>query len=54
MIPPEVVRDLARFYPDASNVEYREMTPEAAGLRRLGHIGCFAPRAKAIWPMIAA
>lgn len=54
MIPPEVVRDLARFHPAASAVEYREMTPEAAGLRRLGHIGCFSPRARALWPMIAA
>lgn len=53
MIPPAVVRDLARFYPAARATEYREMTPEAAGLPRLGHIGAFAPRAKAIWPLIA-
>jgi predicted alpha/beta hydrolase len=53
MIPPPVARDLARFYPDASGHEYREITPGAAGLRRVGHIGPFAPRAKAIWPLIA-
>lgn len=53
MIPPEVVRDLAGFYPAARITEYREITPEAAGLPRLGHIGAFAPRARALWPLIA-
>lgn len=51
VIPPEVVRDLARFYPHADMVETAEMDPETAG-RPLGHLAAFRPSASAVWPVI--
>lgn len=53
IIAPPVVRDLARFYPAARNVDFRALAPADAGAPALGHFGLFRRRAAAAWPLIA-
>ncbi|RMD93365.1 MAG: hypothetical protein D6811_05060 [Alphaproteobacteria bacterium] len=53
IIAPDVVRDLARFYPAAREVTFRSFTPAEAGAPALGHFGLFRRRASRAWPAIA-
>jgi predicted alpha/beta hydrolase len=51
MIPPPVVRDITRFYPNAEVTE-RLVEPAALGLSAIGHIRVFSPANKAAWGML--
>ena len=53
LIPPARVKRLARFYPSAA-IHYKTLKPEAAGLKKIGHIGFFARRNQAAWPLALA
>jgi predicted alpha/beta hydrolase len=54
MIPPPRVRLLARYYPAAARIEYREIEPESIGASGIGHLRVFSERCKAAWPQIMA
>lgn len=54
MIPPPRVRLLARYYPAASGIEYREIAPDSIGASGIGHLRVFSERCKAAWPQIMA
>jgi predicted alpha/beta hydrolase len=52
MITPEVVRDLAQFYPGAQ-VEHYLISPADAGIGAIGHLRVFSERCRAVWPVLA-
>lgn len=54
MIPPPRVRLLARYYPAAAGIEYREIAPKSVGAAGIGHLRIFSERCKAAWPQIMA
>ena len=53
MVPPPAVWRLMGYYPNAVK---RQLTlrPADYGLRRIGHLGAFAPAAAAVWPALIA
>ena len=51
MVPPAAVWRLEPLYPEAK-VTRILLDPKEKKLRRVGHIGAFASRNKALWPMI--
>ncbi len=51
MIPPNRVRELARYYPHA-DISYREIIPSKSGLKSIGHIGIFSSRCSSVWPQM--
>ncbi|PWE32282.1 hypothetical protein DDZ14_11165 [Maritimibacter sp. 55A14] len=51
MVPPAAVHRLASLYPAAA-IEERLLRPVEFGLSQIGHIGAFAPRARALWPAL--
>lgn len=53
LMPPNVVRRLPGFYPQARSVREQLLDPVALGLGPIGHLGAFAKRNKACWPLIA-
>lgn len=53
MIPPASVWKLAAWMP-AAPTETRLLRPADHGLKTVGHIAAFAPRNRALWPMIMA
>jgi predicted alpha/beta hydrolase len=52
MIPPARVRLQARYYPAATQVEYRQIEPRKVGASGIGHLRVFSERCKAAWPLI--
>ncbi len=53
MIPPKRVRKLAELYP-AANVSYQEITPQQAGVAKIGHLKIFSSRCKRVWDSLVA
>jgi predicted alpha/beta hydrolase len=51
--PPEAVDALHRRY-SAAQGERRQLSPAAAGVRRIGHFGFFKPGLPALWDELAA
>lgn len=53
LIPPEVVRRLAGFYPNAP-INQRTLAPTEFGLDKIGHFGAFRRGNAVLWPAIMA
>ena len=53
MIPPDSVWKLADWMPSA-RTETRLLRPADHGLKTVGHVAAFAPRNRALWPLITA
>ena len=49
MIPPEVVHDLADFYPKA-RASMTTVSPQDVGASSIGHLSIFRPKAQSTWP----
>jgi len=52
MMTPDSVRRLAEYYPAATRIEFREITPGGAGLKTIGHLRIFSESCRAAWPAI--
>ena len=53
MVPARAVWRLSGWMPRA-DVTRRLVTPADHGLARIGHIGAFAGRSRAVWPALVA
>lgn len=53
VIPPPVVEKLASFYPCAP-IENKVILPADIGAKAIGHLGAFAYRNRAAWPLLVS
>lgn len=51
-IPPALVHRLADSYPAARSTDRLTLDPAAFGLKAIGHLGAFAARNAALWPVL--